>query len=72
MDDSFHKIYLHIVFAVKFREAMSKPEWENDLYRYTTGIIQNRGYKLLAINGMPDHIHIFFGFLPRDLTWFAR
>lgn len=66
MADSFHKIYLHIVFAVKFREAMIKPEWEDDLYKYTTGIIQNRGHKLLAINGMPDHIHIFIGFLPRD------
>lgn len=45
---------------------MIKPEWEDDLYKYTTGIIQNRGHELLAINGMPDHIHIFIGFLPRD------
>jgi len=31
------------------------------LYKYITGIIQNNGHKLLAINGMPDHIHLFVG-----------
>lgn len=45
---------------------MIQPEWEDTLYKYTTGIIQNRGHKLLAINGMPDHIHIFIGYLPSD------
>lgn len=29
-----------------------------------TGIIRNHGHKVLAINGMPDHIHIFFGMSP--------
>ena len=29
-----------------------------------TGIIRNHGNKVLAINGMPDHIHIFFGTRP--------
>ena len=29
-----------------------------------TGILQNHGHKLLAINGMPDHIHILFGMRP--------
>ena len=29
-----------------------------------TGIIQNNGHKLLMINGMPDHVHLFFGMRP--------
>ncbi len=43
---------------------MISPEWEERLYRYITGIIENKGQKMLAINGMPDHIHIFFGMKP--------
>lgn len=38
--------------------------WEERLYQYITGIIQNHGHKLLAINGMPDHIHLLFGMRP--------
>ena len=38
--------------------------WKDELYKYMTGIIRNHGHKVLAINGMPDHIHIFFGMRP--------
>ena len=34
------------------------------MYKYITGIIQAHDLKLLAINGMPDHIHVFFGMRP--------
>ena len=29
-----------------------------------SGIISNHGHKVLAINGMPDHVHVFFGMRP--------
>jgi REP element-mobilizing transposase RayT len=29
---------------------------------YTTGIVQNHRHKMLAINSMPDHIHILIGY----------
>lgn len=29
---------------------------------YITGIVRNHKHKLLAINSMPDHIHIFIGY----------
>ncbi len=38
--------------------------WEEELYKYITGIITNKEQKLLAINGMPDHIHIFINMRP--------
>jgi putative transposase len=62
----FSQIYIHIVFSVKNREALILPEWEENLYKYTTGIIEKRGHKMLAIGGMPDHIHIFFGLKPAE------
>ncbi len=41
------------------------PKWcKEELHKYITGIVQNRKHKLLAINSMPDHIHIFFGLKP--------
>ena len=64
MANSYSKIYIQIVFAVKGRNHQIKSEWENDLFKYMTGIIQNKGQKVLAINGMPDHIHIFIGMKP--------
>jgi REP element-mobilizing transposase RayT len=66
MADVFSQIYIQVVFAVKYRQALILPEWEGALYQYTTGIVQNRGNKLLAIGGMPDHIHIFIGMKPAE------
>ena len=62
MANTFTQIHLHLVFAVKFRQAQIKAEWKNELYKYTTGIVQNNGHKVLIINGMADHIHILIGF----------
>jgi REP element-mobilizing transposase RayT len=66
MADVFHQIYVQIVFAVKNRQALIQPDWENDLYKYITGVVQNKGHKMLAIGGMPDHIHLFIGQKPAE------
>jgi len=49
---------------VRGREYLIHPSWEEELYRYITGIVQNKEQKMLAINGMPDHLHIFLGMRP--------
>lgn len=64
MAGSFTQIYIQIVFAVRNRKCLIDEKWEVDLYKFITGIIQNKGQKLIAINGMPDHIHIFIGMKP--------
>ena len=61
MADAFTQIYIHLIFSPRRREALISPEWEEELYKYITGVVQERGHKLLAIGGMPDHIHIFIG-----------
>ncbi|MDB5258067.1 MAG: transposase [Chitinophagaceae bacterium] len=55
-----------MVFAVKYRQCLIDKEWKNDLYNYITAIIQHYNHKVVAINGMPDHIHIFFGMRPNQ------
>lgn len=61
---TYSQIYIQVVFAVKNRNALIGAAWEEQLFKYITGIIQNKGQKLLAINGMPDHIHILIGMKP--------
>ena len=61
---TYSQIYIQTVFAVKHRANLIRPEWKERLHQYITGIIQQRGNKLISINSMPDHIHIFFGLRP--------
>ena len=56
---TYSQLYLQIVFSVKHRQKLIDSSWETSLYKYITEVIKRRGQKLLAINGMPDHIHIF-------------
>jgi len=66
MANTYTKLYIQFVFAVQNRRSLISPEWEEELYKYITGIIQNKSHKMIAINGMPDHLHMFIGFQPVD------
>ncbi|WP_416376047.1 IS200/IS605 family transposase [Roseivirga sp.] len=57
-------MYIQVVFAVSGRQSLILRTWEDDLYKYITGIVQNKEQKMLAINGMPDHIHFLIGMTP--------
>ncbi|MFT4598658.1 MAG: putative transposase [Bacteroidia bacterium] len=61
---TFSQIYIQLVFAVKGRNSLIHSSWEAELHKYITGIVHNKGQKMLAINGMPDHIHILIGMKP--------
>jgi REP element-mobilizing transposase RayT len=64
MANTFSQIYIQTVFAVENRQSLIKPEFKEELYKYITGIVRNQGQKLIAINGMPDHVHILIGLRP--------
>ncbi len=64
MANTYTQIHIQAVFTVQDRGSIILKNWKDDLYKYITGIIQNNKHKLLAINGMPDHIHILFGLRP--------
>ncbi len=49
------------------RVSFIQSEWKDELYKYLTGIIQNNGHKLIAINGRPNHLHIDAGYKPHQL-----
>ena len=61
---TFSQTYIQVVFAVKGRNSLINKAWEEELYKYVTGIITNKGQKLIAIDGIPDHIHLLIGLKP--------
>ncbi len=64
MANTYSQIHVQVVFAVQNRESLIGSKWKNELYRYLVGIIQNHQHKVIAINGMPDHVHILIGLRP--------
>jgi putative transposase len=64
MANTYTQVHLHLIFSVLNRDCIISRTWKIELYKYITGIIQNHGHKVLAINGCPDHIHIFIGMRP--------
>jgi len=64
MANTYSQLYIHIVFAVKGRQNLISANWKDEIYKYITGIVTNKGQKLIEINGMPDHIHILIGLKP--------
>lgn len=64
MPGTFSQIYIQYVFAVKGRVNLIRPAFEQEVYKYIAGIIRNKEQKPLAVNGMPDHIHVLMGLKP--------
>jgi putative transposase len=64
MANTYTQLYIHLVFAVKFRARLIDSSWKNELYKYLCGIATNNKHKVYAINGMPDHIHILISAKP--------
>jgi putative transposase len=64
MAGTFSKIHIQLVFAVQGRENIIVNPWREKLYQYISGIIRKKNQKLLIINGMPDHLHLFIGLRP--------
>jgi len=64
MANTYTQIYIHIIFAVKGRQNLISESFREQLQKFITGILQNRGQKMLAIYCMPDHSHILTGLTP--------
>ena len=67
MPNTFSQIYLQFVFAFKHRQYLIPKEHKEELHKYFTGLVKNRNAKMLAVNCMPDHTHLFVGFKPNVL-----
>ncbi|MFA5514228.1 MAG: IS200/IS605 family transposase [Sphaerochaetaceae bacterium] len=64
MAGTYTQIYIQIVFAVRGRENLITKAWRDELHKYISGIITNKGQKSIIVNGVADHIHVFVGLKP--------
>ena len=64
MANTYTQLYIHLVFAVKYRDAVIDKSWRENLYQYIIGMIEQRGHKVYAIGGVADHIHILVSMSP--------
>jgi putative transposase len=58
MPNTYSQILYHIVFATKHRRPLIMPDLEERLYGFLGGIVRRDNGVLLAVGGMPDHVHL--------------
>jgi REP element-mobilizing transposase RayT len=64
MANTYTQLYAQIIFCPSGRQNLIQERFKDNVYKYITGIFRNKKQKLMIINGMPDHVHIFIGFSP--------
>ena len=64
MPNTYSQLYIQLVFAVKARQSFIKEEFREELQKYISGIIREKGQKLYAIYSMPDHTHVLVSIKP--------
>ena len=68
MPNTYSQIYIHVVFSPKGRQSLIEAKHREELHKYISGVVTNKGQKLLAIFCMPDHIHILLNLQPNVNT----
>ena len=64
MAGTYSQMYIQVVFAVHGRQNLLKKEWRDNLFKYMSGIIKEKGHKPIIVNGVSDHVHLFIGLKP--------
>lgn len=54
----------HMVLVTKYRHPVIKGDLEAALKQYTLDYFRERGYPVVALECMPDHMHILFDAKP--------
>jgi len=58
LSQSYAKFYYHFVWSTYHRENLVTPVIERPLYRCITGQVLKVKGAVLALDGMPDHVHL--------------
>ncbi len=65
-NNTYTQLYIHFVFAVKYRASLLSETWDERLRLYISAVVQNNDHKMIAINNMPDHMHLLVGLNPKQ------
>ncbi len=60
MPNTYTQLYIHTVFAVKFRRSLIKPHFGKQLFAVIGNLINETGCRTIIVNGVEDHVHCFF------------
>jgi REP element-mobilizing transposase RayT len=60
MSHSLNKIWIHAIWATKFRAKLIHPNIEEQVFTYLKQQLQDLGCTVRIVNGMPDHVHSLF------------
>ena len=60
MPNTYVKLYVQTVFAVKYRNALIKECFRKELFAVIGNLINETGCKTIIVNGVEDHVHCFF------------
>ncbi len=58
MPSAWTQNYYHTVFSTKQRHPWITPDIEDRLYPFVAGILRDLRCAPIAVNGMPDHVHV--------------
>ena len=64
MSSTHSGLFVHAVFAVKYRNAVLEKGWRGDVYKYMAGILKRHNHHPILINGVEDHVHLLYGAPP--------
>ena len=64
MPDTYHQVYIQLVFAVKGRQSFLKREFRQEFFKVMSSMIQKLGHKSIIVNGVADHVHCLVGLNP--------
>jgi len=64
MANSFTSIHVHFVFTVGDRHDAISPKVAQILYPHLAELAREHKCQILAINGMPDHLHLLVSLHP--------
>ena len=64
MANTYHQIYLQMVFAVKYRKAVIDKAWRSTIHGVIGNLINETKCKTMIVNGVEDHVHCFLGLKP--------
>jgi putative transposase len=64
MANTYHKVYIQAIFAVKNREALITNDCQSKIFSVIGNLINETGCKTIIVNGVEDHVHCLLSLKP--------
>jgi len=64
LSHTYHKIWLHYIWATKNRQPLITKDWKNKLIHHFKEYGKENDIYVDTANGIPDHFHLLIGLKP--------